>query len=139
MTTGQGFDVPEDAELERRRVRVEAFDIRVDGPHGVLLAPTSVEVVGGKVTVLARPPGAGHTVLSLVLSGRLRPDGGRVLLDGREDPAGLRRRVAPVDVPEVSEPDGALPLHAVVGEELAIAGRRAGRSHVRKWLEERGA
>lgn len=105
----------------------------------MLLEPTSLQLVRGEVTVQARSPGAGHTVLSLALSGRLRPDRGRVLLNDRDDPRGLRQAVAPVEVPEVSEPDGALPLFAVIGEELAVAHRRAGRRAVRAWLSERGA
>ncbi len=104
----------------------------------MLLEPVSLQLTRGEVTVVARAPGAGHTVLSLALSGRLHPDGGRIWLDGLEDPDGLRRRVAPVEVPDVSEPDGALPLYAVVGEELAVAGRKAGRHEVRAWLAARG-
>lgn len=118
---------------------MEAHDVGVDGPHGVLLEPTSLRLAGGEVAVVTRPPGHGHTVLTLAVSGRLVPDRGRVLLDGRADPAGLRRRVAPVDVPDVSAPEDALPLHAVIGEELAVARRPAGRAAVRAWLAERRA
>lgn len=48
----------------------------------------------------------------------------------------VRRRVAVVDSPGVSEPDEALSLRVVVGEELAFAGRRANRAAVTRWLSE---
>ena len=36
----------------------------------------------------------------------------------------------------ITEPDDALPVQTVVGEELAIAGRKAGRNAVLEWLHE---
>src|SRR5699024_1068259 len=123
----------------RRPMLIEAKRITVDGPHGTLLAPTSVSLASSEATVIAGPPGAGHAALSLVLCGRLRPRSGSVLLDQVHDPPGLRRRVAPVDVPGVSAPDEELKLRAVVGEELAMAGLKAGRRSVEKWLDSRGA
>ena len=47
----------------------------------------------------------------------------------------LRRRVAVVDAPGITEPDDALPVQTVVGEELAIAGHKAGRKAVQEWLD----
>jgi hypothetical protein len=43
--------------------------------------------------------------------------------------------VALVDVPGVTEPDGAVPLATIAGEELAMAGRPARKAAVRSWLE----
>jgi hypothetical protein len=44
-----------------------------------------------------------------------------------------------VDAPGITEPDDALPVQTVVGEELAIAGRKAGRKAVLEWLDEHDA
>jgi hypothetical protein len=65
-------------------------------------------------------------------------DAGYVALDGDRGGRRLRRAVALVDVPGVSEPDHVLRLRTVVGEELAMAGRSTRRGAVRTFLEERG-
>ncbi|MDN5914315.1 MAG: hypothetical protein L0I76_04280 [Pseudonocardia sp.] len=116
-----------------------ADGIAVDGPHGPLLRRTTVRVGSGEVALVSGAPGAGHTALALALAGRMRPIHGRVCLDGTDDPALLRRRVAVVDTPGISEPDPVLPLRAVVGEELAMAGRGTLPRSVVAWLDARGA
>ncbi|MGN6302206.1 MAG: hypothetical protein ACTHN8_14090 [Angustibacter sp.] len=78
-------------------------------------------------------PGHGHTALALALAGRLAHDGA-VDLDGDSRPRRLQQAVALVDVPGVSEPDGALPVTTVVAEELATAGLSTRRSAVRELL-----
>jgi energy-coupling factor transporter ATP-binding protein EcfA2 len=113
--------------------------VAVDGPHAPLLRPTSVTLQDGQVRLAAGLPGEGHTALALVATGRMRPSAGRVTLDGSAEAAGLRRALAIVDAPSVSEPDGALPLATVVGEELAMAGRPAGRRAVADRLAAAGA
>lgn len=120
-------------------MQITAEKVSVDGPHGVLLEPTSLSLESGEVTVVAGPPGAGHTALSLVLSGRMAPHRGRVLVEGQPDTKRLRRITALVDVPEVCDPDEVLPLKTVVGEELAIAQLPAGRHGVTHWLDEHDA
>jgi hypothetical protein len=113
--------------------------VGVEGAHGPLLRPTSLRVRSGEVAVVSGEPGDGHTALALALSGRMRPSSGAVLLDGRERPKELRRRVAVVDAPGVSAPDDALDLATVVGEELGYAGRPRGHRAVATWLAERDA
>lgn len=54
-------------------------------------------------------------------------------------PRAVARRVAVVDSPGVSEPEDALPLRVVVGEELALAGRPADRAAVTRWLTDHDA
>jgi hypothetical protein len=117
---------------------LEAIGISVQGPHAPMLNATSVRVADHQVVLLMGYPGPGHVAASLGLSGRLKPDTGTVRLDGTLDPALLRRRIAVVDAPGITEPDGALPVQTVVGEELAIAGRKAGRKAVLEWLDEQG-
>jgi ABC-type transport system involved in cytochrome c biogenesis ATPase subunit len=120
-------------------MEITAHALTVRGPHAPMLRPTSVAFGEYQLALIAGDPGAGHTALSLAVAGRLRPDGGEVRLDGRADERELRRRVAVVDTPGITEPDDALPVRTVVGEELSIAGRKAGRRAVDAWLDEHGA
>ncbi|GAA0574008.1 hypothetical protein [Kribbella sandramycini] len=120
-------------------MQLEATGISVDGPHAPMLRSTSVRVDEKQVVLLTGYPGPGHVAAALALSGRLKPDTGEVTLQGSSDPAVLRRKVAVVDAPGITEPDDALPVQTVVGEELAIAGRKAGRKAVLAWLNEHGA
>ncbi|MFD1859708.1 hypothetical protein [Aeromicrobium camelliae] len=120
-------------------MQLEAIAISVEGPHATVLRPTDLQARSGDVCVVEGPPGAGHTALSLVLGGRLRPDGGKVLVDGARAAQTLRESVALVDVPDVSEPDEVLKLSTIVAEELAMAGRPAGQRAVRTWLDRHDA
>lgn len=78
------------------------------------------------------------TVLGLIASGRMRPDTGRVTIDAQADARALRRRVALVDAPEVSDPHPGVTVAAVVGEELMFAGLGATPLHARRWLRGLG-
>ncbi|MFD9741664.1 ABC transporter ATP-binding protein [Umezawaea sp. NPDC059074] len=120
-------------------MEIHAQRVGVTGAHGPLLRPTTLRIGPGEFALVAGDPGDGHTALALALSGRLRPSTGSVLLDGRDAPADLRKRVALVDAPDVNEPEAALTLRTVVGEELAMIGRRSGRKAVADWLVEHGA
>ncbi|SFQ67338.1 hypothetical protein SAMN05421810_11267 [Amycolatopsis arida] len=122
-------------------MQVRADRVALDGPHGPLLPATSLTVAGGELALVHGDPGAGLTAFGLALASRLRPTTGTVTVHGLAghepgtgDAAALRELVAVVDAPGVSEPDEALPLHAVVAEELDLAGRPAGRDAVRRWL-----
>jgi len=120
-------------------VEIHAQRVGVTGAHGSLLRPTTLRIGTGEFVLVAGEPGTGHTALGLALSGRLRPSTGSVLLNGIDNPSELRKRVALVDAPEVSEPEAALKLNTVIGEELAMIGRRGGRKAVADWLVEHGA
>jgi len=115
-------------------MQLRAYAISVRGPHASMLDATSVQVSDHQLVLLTGYPGPAHVAASLGLSGRLHPDGGEVKLDGQTDAAALRRAVAVVDTPGITEPDDALPVRWVVGEELAIAGRKAGPKAVQEWL-----
>lgn len=78
------------------------------------------------------------TVLGLIASGRMKPDTGRVTIDTETDAAQLRRRIALVDAPEVSDPHPGVTVAAVVGEELMFAGLAATPLHARRWLRGLG-
>ncbi|SHE97215.1 ATP-binding cassette domain-containing protein [Streptoalloteichus hindustanus] len=118
-------------------MEIQAQRVGVDGAQGTLLRPTSLAVRSGEVALVSGEPGQGHTALALALSGRMRPSSGTVLLNGKEDPRRLRRKVAVVDAPGVSAPEDALDLAFVVREEMGLGGHRASRRSVATWLAER--
>lgn len=119
-------------------MEIEARGVSVNGPHGTMLEPTTLTVSSGEVTVVSGPPGSGHTALALVLGGRMTPATGAVRLDGSRDLSDLPDRVTLVDVASVSEPDDALPLGTVVGEDLAFAHQRNTPRAVDHYLASRG-
>ena len=102
------------------------------------LPVTSAAFESGVATLVAAETEQRPTVLGLIASGRMRPDTGRVELDGRTDASSLRRRIALVDAPEVSEPEPNVTLAGVAAEELMFAGRRSDPVAVRRWLDEQG-
>jgi energy-coupling factor transporter ATP-binding protein EcfA2 len=116
-------------------VEISAQRAGVNGGHGPLLRPTSLTVKPGELTLVAGEPGAGHTALGLLLSGRIKPSTGTVSPDAKA----LRKRVVLIDAPEVNEPEDSLSLAAIVGEELAMNGMRSGKKAVHDWLVEHAA
>ncbi|SFR87518.1 ATP-binding cassette domain-containing protein [Sphingomonas jatrophae] len=75
---------------------VEQIDYAVRGK--ALLRGVSLDLLAGKVNVILGPNGAGKSTLLKIVSGRLKPTGGRVLYDGEDvgqiDAATLARRRA---------------------------------------------
>ncbi|HLT66370.1 MAG TPA: hypothetical protein VKZ73_00750 [Microbacterium sp.] len=107
--------------------------------RGIAVGPlkaTDVEAYAGQVALVAVEGGQRADFLALMLAGRMTPKAGVVELDGREDPKGLRQRVAIVDAPDTSAPADELPLASVVTEELVFAGLRAPRRATRKLLAD---
>lgn len=117
---------------------IHADQVAVVGRRGPLLEPTTLTMRTGERHLVTAEPGQGHSALALVLAGRMRPTSGQVTIDGTADEAALRHAVALVDTPGVSEPDDALPVGTVVGEELALAGLPAGARAVTAWLAGHG-
>lgn len=120
-------------------MRVRADRVSVDGPHGTLLPPTSLTVEHGQLAIVHGEPGVGVTAFGLALAGRIKPTSGTVTLDdglAAASAAKLREIVAVVDAPGVSEPDDALPVRVVIGEELALAHLPAGKDDVARWLAD---
>ena len=95
------------------------------GPNGIALPETSVAFVSGSARLAIAETEQRPTILGLLAAGRMRPDTGEVLLDGKRDAAALRRRVALVDAPDVSDPAGDVTVAGIVAEELMFAGRRS--------------
>ncbi|MBW8751183.1 MAG: hypothetical protein JF565_07115 [Propionibacteriales bacterium] len=117
---------------------LEAAGVWAADDRRTLLEPTSVAVETGEIVAAYGDPGAQHALLALALGGRLVPGGGELRIDDDYTAEARQAQVALVDVPGVSEPDDVLPLTTVVGEELAMAGMPARRTHVDHWLTSNG-
>ncbi|MFT4158104.1 MAG: hypothetical protein QM630_09315 [Microbacterium sp.] len=102
------------------------------------LPTTSLEFHTGAVRYAIAETEQRPTVLGLIASGRMRSATGRVTIDGSTDNRMLRRSIALVDAPGVSDPHADITLAGVVGEELMFAGRRATPLHARRWLSDIG-
>lgn len=59
-------------------------------------------------------------------------------IDGKTDNRLLRRTVALVDAPDVSDPHADITVAGVVGEELMFAGVASTPIHARRWLKQLG-
>jgi len=113
---------------------LELDHVGIGEEPGAPLPVVSAVAAPGHPGVVAVETEQAPVLASLVAGGRMRPDTGRVLLDGREDPAALRRTFALVDTPGVAEPFPVMSLR----EELAFAGQRPSRAHVDTVLDELG-
>ncbi|WP_065964984.1 hypothetical protein [Curtobacterium sp. UCD-KPL2560] len=117
---------------------LELDHVGIGEEPGAPLPVVSAVAAPGRPGVVAVETEQAPVLASLVAGGRMRPDTGRVLLDGREDPATLRRTFALVDTPGVAEPFPVMSLRRIVREELAFAGQRPSRAHVDAVLDELG-
>lgn len=102
------------------------------------LPPTSTSFETGTATLVVAETEQRPTVLGLVASGRMKTDGGSVTIDGRTDAGAIRRRVALVDAPVVSEPEPNVTVTGVVAEELMFAGHAPTPFAAARWLEGLG-
>ena len=79
-------------------LRLEGVSFGYGADHGGVLDDVSLEIEPGEAIGITGNNGAGKTTLLWLLLGLLKPNGGRVLMDGidvrRHDPAMLRRHVA---------------------------------------------
>lgn len=118
-------------------MRIALHDVS-KGRAGQALPTMSLEFHSGAVRYALAETEQRPTVLGLIASGRMRPDTGRVTIDAAASPKELRRRVALVDAPDVSDPHPDITLAGMVGEELMFAGRGATPLHARRWLRRMG-
>ncbi|WP_447911568.1 hypothetical protein [Microbacterium phyllosphaerae] len=108
------------------------------GRGGQALPTTSLEFHTGAVRFALAETEQRPSVLGLIASGRMKPETGRVTVDGTTNNRMLRRAVALVDAPDVSDPHADITLAGVVGEELMFAGVGATPLHARRWLTQLG-
>ncbi|MBT9605018.1 hypothetical protein [Microbacterium sp.] len=99
------------------------------------LPETTASYETGRATLVVAETEQRPTVLGLVASGRMKIDAGSVTIDGRTDPGAIRRRVALVDAPVVSEPEPNVTVTGVVAEELMFAGHAPTPFAAQRWLE----
>ncbi|MDU0366836.1 hypothetical protein RWH45_06385 [Microbacterium sp. KSW4-17] len=102
------------------------------------LPETSTAYETGAASLVVAETEQRPTVLGLVASGRMKVDAGTVTIDGRADRGAIRRRVALVDAPVVSEPEPNVTVTGVVAEELMFAGRAPTPFAAARWLEQIG-
>lgn len=119
-------------------MRVTLTDVS-KGREGIALPETSAEFASGRAVLAVAETEQRPTLLGLMASGRMRPDTGAVLIDGGRDAAALRRRVALVDAPDVSDPAPNVTVAGIVAEELMFAGRRSDPVAALRWLDDAGA
>ncbi|WP_182046075.1 hypothetical protein [Curtobacterium sp. ME26] len=117
---------------------LELDHVGIGEEPGAALPVVSAVAAPGHPGVLAVETEQAPVLASLVAGGRMRPDTGRVLLDGHEDAAAVRASVALVDTPGVAEPFPVTTVRRIVREELAFASRRPSRAHVDTVLDELG-
>ena len=108
------------------------------GRHGQALPPTTIGFESGRATLARAETEQRPTVLGLIASGRMRPDTGTVTLDGKADSRSIRRRVALIDAPEVSDPAPNVTVAGVTAEELMFAGIPSTPASVGRWLGDLG-
>jgi len=118
-------------------VRIELRGVG-KGRRGQALAPTSVGFESGRATLARAETEQRPTVLGLLAAGRMRPDSGSVTIDGRADAAAIRRAIALVDAPAVSDPAPDVTVAGVAAEELMFAGIPGGPVSVSRWLDDLG-
>ncbi|WP_216648756.1 hypothetical protein [Agromyces agglutinans] len=118
-------------------MRIDVRAVR-KGRGGQVLPATTLGFESGRATLARAETEQRPTVLGLIASGRMRPDAGTVTLDGRADARGIRRRVALVDAPEVSDPAPNVTVAGVAAEELMFAGIPSNPVSVSRWLGDLG-
>jgi len=117
-------------------MHISLDSVQLGSGLGAALPALSLDLDPGVPAVVTVETDERPLLVSMLLGGRLRPDSGRVLVDGRDDRDELRRRVALVDTPVVAEPSPGVGLVGVVAEELTFAGLPASRGAVRAFLEQ---
>lgn len=105
---------------------------------GAAVAPLSLYLAPGIPAYIGVETAERPLLVSLLIGGRLRPDSGRVLVDGTVDVDALRRSTALVDTPVVAEASPGVPLAGVIAEEFSFADLPASRGAVRTFLAEHG-
>ena len=116
-------------------MRIELESVAIGEGLGASVPPLTLYATDGTPAVIAVETAERPMLVSLLLGGRMRPDSGRVTVDGRDDRDELRTRSALVDTPVVAEPTPGLGLASIVAEEFSFAGLSPSRRAVREFLD----
>lgn len=119
-------------------MRIELLEAAIGQGLGAAVPPLSIAVPDGRVTVIAVETDERPMLVSMLIGARIKPDSGRVLLDGSNDPGALRAVTALVDTPFVSEPPAGVALATVVREELSFSDLSTSRETVLSILRRNG-
>src|SRR4051812_40522565 len=111
-------------------------DVSVAGTHEPFVQGIDLMAPAGEVTVVATDPGIPQVALALAIGGRVELLRGRVAMGGAAERAELQLRTRLVDVTDVTSPEEAIAVRAVVQEELALAEQAASRAGVAASLAE---
>ncbi|MBA8989778.1 hypothetical protein FHW23_001010 [Curtobacterium pusillum] len=117
---------------------LELDHVGIGDEPGAALPVVSAVAAPGRPGIVAVETEQAPVLASLVAGGRMQPDSGRLLLDGHDDAAAVRKAFALVDTPGVAEPFPVMSVKRIVREELAFAGQRPSREHVDTVLDELG-
>src|SRR4051795_9288558 len=129
--------VPEVALLEPPDAwSVVVDDVGVAGTHEPFVTGVAFTAPAGAVTLVATDPGIPQVALALAIGGRVELLRGRVVMGGAAGREELQLRTRLVDVPDVTAPEEAIAVRAVVQEELALAEHSASRAAVAAFLAE---
>ncbi|MBT2517952.1 hypothetical protein J7E29_10945 [Streptomyces sp. ISL-90] len=108
------------------------------GRRGQALPTTTIGFESGRATLARAETEQRPTVLGLLASGRMRADSGAVTIEGRADAAAIRRAIALVDAPGVSDPAPDVTVAGVAAEELMFAGIPSNPVSTARWLDDLG-
>ncbi|WP_343992354.1 hypothetical protein [Terrabacter terrae] len=106
------------------------------GKHEPFVEGVAFTAPAGEVTLVATDPGIPQVALALAIGGRVELLRGHVSAGGASDTAELQRRSRLVDVADVTSPEEAVAVRAVVQEELALAEQPASRAAVAAFLDD---
>ena len=115
---------------------IEVEKLAINKGHIPIIEPTSLRIKQSDLMLIVGETEVSQVSFALSLAGRMKLSSGSVKIDNEENPELLQEMVALVDVPNISEPDDVMKLETIVGEELAIAGRKAMLKHVRAFLQQ---
>lgn len=113
--------------------------LHIDGRHHTLLPATTLEARRGELLLVQADGQERRTALALALTGRMKPDAGSVALGHDDSLAGLRRRSAIVDAPDVNAPEHHLTVRSLAAEDLALVPVKfRDRTRPTEWLVRNG-
>ncbi len=115
---------------------IEVKKLAINKGHIPIIEPTSLRIKQSDLMLIVGETEVSQVSFALSLAGRMKLSSGLVKIDNNENPELLQEMVALVDMPNISEPDDVMKLETIVGEELAIAGRKAMPKHVRAFLQQ---
>ncbi|WP_129657111.1 ABC transporter ATP-binding protein [Rothia uropygialis] len=118
---------------------LEVEAVQAKGRHAPLVEPTSFTVEIGELILVQANSQLQRSALSLVLTGRMRPDAGSVSWDGSDSRKTLRRSSSLIDSPAINEMENHMRVRDYVAEMLSYMPHKfLHRPNASRWLHENG-